>query len=68
MRATRTHGQKLADHLLPEGLDTFVAARRAEHKSWRQIAIDLRDATHGEVDITDVTLRNWVERNTMAAA
>lgn len=59
----KTQYQRTVDALLKakghaEGLDGFVLARRPE-ASWRSIATDLREATEGTVDLTDVTLSNW---------
>ena len=60
MSQQRTPTQRLADALLPEGLDRFVADRRlGAARSWRLIAIDLRDATSGQVDVTPESLRFW---------
>lgn len=52
-----TATQALADHLLDGGLEPFVAARRLQRKSWRRIALDLRDAVG--VDVTHETVRSW---------
>lgn len=54
--------QRTADALLRAqghegGIDAFVLSRRP--RSWRTIAADLREATEGAVDVTDVTLINW---------
>lgn len=51
--------RRLADTLLEGGLDDFVESRRRDGKSWRLICRDLREATNGEIDITEVTLRGW---------
>lgn len=49
----------LADTLLPEGgVARFIAQRRPD-KSWRMIALDLRDTTNGQVNVTPETLRKW---------
>jgi len=55
----QTPTQRLAQTLLGQDLRTWVLARRAERKSWRIIARDLRDATDGSIDVTDRTLLNW---------
>jgi hypothetical protein len=47
----------LANYLLPDGLDQFVRERRDAGKSWRRIALELRDATG--VDVTHQTLYAW---------
>jgi hypothetical protein len=54
----RTPTQRLADALLTGSLDAFVAARRPG-KSWRVIAIELRDATSNDVDVTPQALSKW---------
>ena len=56
MEATPT--QRLANVVLGEDLETFVTSRRPE-RSWRLIARDLREATDGQVDVTEQTLQNW---------
>lgn len=55
----RTPTQRLADALLPDGLDLFVVARRAEEYSWRRIASDLARETDWQVDVTAESLRTW---------
>lgn len=54
-----SHRALLADHLLPGGLADFVTSRRDAGKSWRRIALELRDATGTVVDVTHETLRSW---------
>lgn len=44
----------------------FVADRRPA-KSWRRIALDLRDATDGKVDVTPETVRKWATEPAVAA-
>lgn len=52
-----THAHRLADTLLPEGLETYLKVRRGEGASWRRISLDLlRDV---ELDIHPDTLRLW---------
>lgn len=56
----RTPTQRLADALLPEGLDRFVSERRlGAGMSWPRIALDLRDVTNGQVTVTAESLRAW---------
>lgn len=56
----RTPSQRLADNLLTDGLDRFVTDRRlGAALSWHRIAVELRDATSGQVDVTGQTLRSW---------
>jgi hypothetical protein len=56
---TATPTRLLADKLIQDGVDSFIADRRAERKSWRRIALDLRDATNGVIDVTPETVRKW---------
>lgn len=37
----------------------FIAERRADRVPYRRISADLRDATSGELDTSDVTIRAW---------
>ena len=55
----RTATQRLADLLLSEPVEAFVARKRAENRSWRLIARDLYTLTEGQVDVTTQTLRLW---------
>lgn len=52
---------RFADYLLGGKLAEFISERRHQEKpaSWQQISRDLRNATAGEVDVTDVTVTNW---------
>lgn len=59
--------RRLADVLLDETLDEFVAARRAQGRSWRAIARDLWEATNGRVDASDETIRAWFRPTSPAA-
>lgn len=51
--------QRLADLLLGRSVLDFIAERKANSLSFRRIAADLRDATDGEIDVSDVTVRAW---------
>jgi hypothetical protein len=51
--------QRYADLLLERPVEDFIAERRANDLSYRRIAADLRDATSGEIDVSDVTIRAW---------
>lgn len=50
---------RLADILLKGRLADYVHDARGAGKSWRRIAIDLRDLTNTEIDVTHETLRSW---------
>lgn len=63
-----TPTQRLADLLLGVPLGEFVATRRSAKRSWRLIALDLRDETDGEIDVTPQTLQNWYGSETAGAA
>lgn len=49
--------RRLLDHLIPEGLDVFVADRRARGRSWRRIEKDIYEATG--IEVTYETIRSW---------
>jgi hypothetical protein len=53
--------QRLATLALGEDVIAWVVSRRAAdpQPSFRSIAIELRERTNGEVDLTDQTLANW---------
>lgn len=57
MEEQRTAHQRLADILLGEPVEQWVAARRAERISWRKISLRLRD--QHKLDIGEPTLRAW---------
>lgn len=60
--ARRLPQQRYADLLLGRSVDDFIAERRANDVSYRRIARDLADATDGEIDVSDVTIRAWALR------
>lgn len=68
VRWNGSHRAELADHLLPGGLEEFVMSRRIAGKSWRRIALDLRDATKTVVDVTHQTVKNWFPEDKGEAA
>lgn len=51
--------QRLASLLLGRPVLDFIAEHRANGGTYRRIAAALRDATAGELDISDVTIRAW---------
>lgn len=51
--------QRLATLLLGRPVTEFIAERRANGDSYRTVAAALRDATSGEIDVSDVTVRTW---------
>lgn len=51
--------RRLADVLLPGGLDDFVQTRRGAGVAWRVIEREIYQATEGQVDVTAQTLRTW---------
>lgn len=59
MRLTPT--SRLADHLVPGGLQEFVRSRRARAMSWRRIALELYDVTGHAIDVTDQALCRWFD-------
>jgi len=56
----RTATQRLADILLDQPVESYVAAKRAEGRSWRLIARDIYVATDSQIDVTTQTLRQWM--------
>lgn len=63
----RTPTFQLADMLLPEGLPSFVAERRAAGRSWRRLARDIYDATDQRIDVSFETLRGWFSDEAVAS-
>ncbi|TFV91374.1 hypothetical protein [Blastococcus sp. CT_GayMR16] len=59
--------RRLADNLIEGGVDRFVTDRRKDGKSWRAIALDLRDTSNGQLDITPETVRGWYREATTGA-
>lgn len=57
--AHRSPFKRLADRLLGESVDDFIVSRRANGDSYRRIARALLDATDGEIDVTEATVRAW---------
>lgn len=55
----RTPTQKLADRILGEPVESWITDRRGTGASWRRIALQLRDETSGEIDVTPSTLLSW---------
>lgn len=53
----KTATQRLLDHLIPAGLEAYVAQKRRAGVSWRRVSLDLRDDF--EVDVTPQTLHSW---------
>lgn len=51
--------QRLAEVLLGQPLDQWVAERRAVGMSWRTISADLAVSTQHQLKINRETLRNW---------
>jgi hypothetical protein len=54
----RTNGQRLADVYLGEPVEQWIAARRPD-TSWDRLAVELRDVTRHNVEVTAQTLRGW---------
>lgn len=64
----QTPTRRLAEILIDEPLESFVATRRDAGRSWRVIARDLWTATDGQIDVTAMTLQNWFAGDTKASA
>ncbi len=58
---TTTHAQLAATMLLGQPVSGWIVARRTDGLSWRKIALALRDATGGQVDVTHETVRAWAD-------
>lgn len=65
----RTPAQHLADILLDQPVEEWIAERRNQDKpvSWRRISLELRDATDGKCDIAPATLLAWHDAAQVAA-
>lgn len=59
---------RLADHLVPGGLENFVRTRRAAGMSWRKITLEIRDVTDRVVDVTHQALFSWFDDDENGAA
>lgn len=53
--------RKLAEHLIGEPLDQYVASKRSARPrwSWRLIADQIAADTAGRVNVSSETLRQW---------
>lgn len=51
--------KQLAETLLGEPIDPWLAERRERNDSWQTIAIELRDVTGGKASFSGVTVRSW---------
>ena len=60
MHQAPTAAKRLADLLLGEPVETWIAQRREKKVAYRLIARELFEATDGEIDVTDNTIRNWL--------
>lgn len=69
MGQTRLPRLRYADFLLGRSTDDFIAERRSIGVPYRRIARELADATNGEIDVSDVTIRAWdLRRQSESAA
>lgn len=66
MPTATSANQKLASALLHRDVVEFIAERRPD-RSWRVIARDIYEATHGLVDVTPQTLINWYQDHEASA-
>lgn len=53
---------RLADELLPDGLEAFIEERREGGTSWDRIARHLWVATNQRVEANGVTVKGWWDR------
>lgn len=61
MDPTDTPTQRLAAAALGQPVTEWIAIRRADGRSWREIAADLADATDGQIVVTHEAVRGWHE-------
>lgn len=54
-----TPTRRLARVLLGQPVEQWIRDRRTAGKSWRRIALELRDTTNGQIDVTHETVRAW---------
>lgn len=54
--------KRYADLLLGRSVDDFITEHRVNGASHRKIAALLRDATDGEIDVSDVTIGAWLRQ------
>ncbi len=50
---------RLAKHLLGEDPKSFIAARKAEGKTYRAITREMWLKTDGEIDVSETTVMGW---------
>lgn len=53
--------KRLAAAALGQPVTEWIAIRRADGRSWREIAADLADATDGQIVVTHEAVRGWHE-------
>jgi hypothetical protein len=56
---TGTPSQILAEAIIGERLDLWVAQCRGAGMSWQAIAAELKERTLGRVDVNRETIRTW---------
>lgn len=61
MEPTDTPTQRLAAAVLGQPVTEWIAIRRADGRSWRELAADLADATNNQIVVTHETVRGWYE-------
>lgn len=50
---------EFASHVLGRPIEEWLADRRAEGRTWRQIVEDLKSATGGKIRTSPETVRSW---------
>ena len=58
-----TPTQQLAEMILGEPIEAWIAKQRADGIAWRIVARNRYGATNGRIDVTHETLRNWSEKD-----
>lgn len=61
-----TPTQKLAALILGQPVHEWIADRRDEGVTWRRLPGLLCEVTQGQIDVTDQTLRHWINANKAA--
>jgi len=55
-----TPTKRLAELLLGQSVESWIATKRDAGRSWRQIADDLSEQTNGQVTVSHEAVRLWM--------
>lgn len=53
---------RLADHLIPDGLEALIRTEREKGSSFESIAKSIYTVTDGQIEVSGVTAAAWAER------